>query len=71
MTDQGGRSTSDYVEIIVGQRPVVQFVTPTEGQPFTFGDTVQYEVAVTDDQPVDCSRVQVTYILGHDRTATR
>jgi cytochrome c len=21
---------------------------------------------VTDDQPVDCSRVQVTYILGHD-----
>ena len=22
--------------------------------------------AVTDDQPVDCSRVQVTYILGHD-----
>ena len=33
---------------------------------FQFGDTVQYEVAVTDDQPVDCSKVQVTYILGHD-----
>jgi cytochrome c len=67
VTDQGGRSASDYVEIIVGQRPVVEFVTPTAGQPFSFGDTVQYEVRVTDDQPVDCSRVQVTYILGHDK----
>jgi cytochrome c len=55
------------VEIIVGQRPVVQFITPTEGDPFTFADTVQYEVQVTDDQDVDCDRVQVTYILGHDQ----
>jgi cytochrome c len=67
VTDQGGRSSSDYVEIIVGQRPVVQFVRPTEGQPFHFGDTVQFEVQVTDDQPVDCNRVKVTYILGHDQ----
>ena len=22
---------------------------------------------MTDDQPVDCNRVQVTYILGHDQ----
>ena len=40
VTDQGGRSTSDYVEVTVGSRPVVRFVTPTEGQPFAFGDTV-------------------------------
>ena len=66
VTDQTGRSSSDYVEIIVGQRPVVQFVTPTAGDAFTFGQAVQYEVQVTDDQPVDCNRVQVTYILGHD-----
>ena len=26
---------------------------------------------MTDDQPVDCARVTVTYILGHDSTATR
>ena len=25
-----------------------------------------YEVKVTDDDPVDCSRVTVTYVLGHD-----
>ena len=25
-----------------------------------------YELKVTDDEPVDCSRVTVTYVLGHD-----
>jgi cytochrome c len=65
--DQFGRSASDYVEILVGNTPpVVEFVTPQEGDTFSFGDAVQFEVRVTDDQPVDCSRVQVTYILGHD-----
>ena len=29
----------------------------------------QFEVTVTDDQPVDCSRVTMTYILGHDAHA--
>jgi cytochrome c len=66
VTDTGGRSSSGYVELIVGQPPVVQIIRPVEGQPFQFGDTVEYEVRVTDDQPVDCNRVQVTYILGHD-----
>jgi cytochrome c len=67
VTDQFGRSASDYVEILVGNTPpVVEFVTPQEGDSFAFGDAVQFEVQVTDDQPVDCSRVQVTYILGHD-----
>ena len=67
VTDQGGRSTSDYVEVIVGQRPAVELTVTTDANGFQFGDTVQYSVAVTDDQPVDCSRVQVTYILGHDQ----
>jgi hypothetical protein len=44
----------------------VEFVTPQDGDPFAFGDAVQFVVQVMDDQPVDCSRVQVTYILGHD-----
>ena len=35
--------------------PVVEFVTPEAGQPFQFGQTVAYEVKVTDDLPVDCS----------------
>ena len=71
VTDQGGRNRgkigSDYVEVIVGnEAPVVEFITPTEGDPFSFGDTVEFEVQVTDDQPVDCDNVTVTYILGHD-----
>ena len=67
VTDQGGRSTSDYVEIIVGQRPTVELTVSPAGGTFQFGDTVTYTVTVEDDQPVDCSRVQVTYILGHDQ----
>ena len=67
VTDQGGRSGTDYVTIIVGNTPpVVEFLTPQDGDAFAFGDAVPFEVSVTDDQPVDCSRVQVTYILGHD-----
>ncbi|MCQ2001116.1 PQQ-dependent sugar dehydrogenase [Arthrobacter zhaoxinii] len=71
VTDRGGRhggkSSSAEVVVEVGnQAPVVEFVTPVAGQTFQFGDTVSYEVLVTDDQPVDCSSVQVTYILGHD-----
>ncbi len=68
VTDRGGRRASADVDIVVGnQAPVVEFVTPVDGQAFAFGDTVAYEVTVSDDQPVDCSRVTVTYVLGHDR----
>ncbi len=62
-----GRHASADVDVSVGnQAPVLEFVTPTEGDAFEFGDVVQYEVTVTDDQPVDCADVTVTYILGHD-----
>jgi hypothetical protein len=72
VTDVGGphrgKSAATSVEIAVGNAaPVVELVQPAEGQTFHFGDVVHYEVRVTDDQPVDCSRVQVTYILGHDQ----
>jgi glucose/arabinose dehydrogenase/PKD repeat protein len=71
VTDAGGRhrgrSASAEVDVVVGnQPPEVTFVTPTDGQEFSFGDAVPFEVTVTDDQPVDCSQVTVTYILGHN-----
>jgi glucose/arabinose dehydrogenase/PKD repeat protein len=66
VTDQGGRTVSDYVEITVGQRPVVELTVTTDANGFQFGDTVQYSVTVNDDQPVDCGEVSVTYVLGHD-----
>ena len=71
VTDVGGRHRGRHasadVDIVVGnQAPTVELVAPVAGQPFQFGDTVQFEVSVTDDQPVDCNAVTVTYILGHD-----
>ena len=67
VTDRTGRSASAEVQIIVGnERPTIEFVKPVAGQPFHFGDTVQVEVTVTDDQEVDCTKVQLSYILGHD-----
>jgi cytochrome c len=68
VTDPTGRWASAEVILPVGTlAPQVSFVTPVEGQPFHFGDTVNFQVNVVDDQPVDCSRVTVTYILGHDQ----
>jgi cytochrome c len=72
VTDQGGTDSgkSATAEVMItasnNQQPVVEFVTPTAGQPFSFGDAVPFEVNVTDDEPVDCSRVKIDYILGHD-----
>lgn len=67
VTDKGGRRASTDVDVVVGnQAPELEFVTPVADQAFAFGDTVTYEVKVTDDDPVDCSRVTVTYVLGHD-----
>ncbi len=71
VTDSGGRNrgrtASTYVDVAVGgQAPEVAFVRPGDGTPFEFGDTVAFEVTVTDDQPVDCSQVRVTYIVGHN-----
>ncbi len=63
-----GRHASADVDIVVGnQAPTLTFVSPVAGQPFQFGDTVTYEVTVEDDQPVDCTKVTVSYVLGHDQ----
>ncbi len=68
VTDRTGRSAAATLPLLIGPRPpVVEFVSPVAGQPFEFGQTVAFEVRVTDDLPVDCSRVRVTYILGHDQ----
>jgi glucose/arabinose dehydrogenase len=67
VTDDGGRSAATSVRIVIGNAtPVVELIRPVEGDAFSFGDAVEFEVRVTDDQPVDCAQVTVTYILGHD-----
>jgi cytochrome c len=68
VTDSTGRSASAEFLLHVGPvAPTVSFVTPTEGQPFEFGDTVAFQVEVVDDQPVDCAAVTVTFVLGHEQ----
>ena len=68
VTDLSGRWASTSVRILVGNQPPVVHLTttPAPGQPFHFGDTVTFHVDLTDDEPVDCSKVLVHYVLGHD-----
>ena len=67
VTDQTGRSASWQVRTTVGNTaPRVSLNVVSTSPPFNFGDTVRFTVTVTDDQPVDCSRVSVAYILGHE-----
>jgi glucose/arabinose dehydrogenase/PKD repeat protein len=68
ITDSTGRWASDSVRVLVGnQPPKVELKVVPAGGTFDFGDAVQFTVTVTDDQPVDCARVNVSYILGHDQ----
>jgi cytochrome c len=65
--DSTGRSANASVVIGVG-RPTVALNLPLHGRLFDFGDAIPFQVTVTDPNSatVDCSRVRVNYILGHD-----
>ncbi|MBE2316655.1 PQQ-dependent sugar dehydrogenase [Solirubrobacter sp. CPCC 204708] len=72
VTDETDRTASAEVQIVIGnQRPVLELITSPKpddpATPFQFGTTITYEVKVTDDAPVDCAKVTVAYILGHER----
>ncbi|WP_326570805.1 ThuA domain-containing protein [Actinacidiphila glaucinigra] len=67
--DPTGRTASASVQVVVGNTaPKVTLELPAEGALFSFGDEIPFKVTVTDpeDGTVDCSKVKVTYILGHD-----
>ncbi|NHC15704.1 ThuA domain-containing protein, partial [Motilibacter deserti] len=69
VTNAAGESGSTTVTVTVGNTaPTVTVTTPTNGGFFSFGDRVAWSVTVTDPQDgaIDCSRVQVTFVLGHD-----
>jgi methionine-rich copper-binding protein CopC len=48
--------------------PTVVVTAPVEGGTFAFGDDIPFSITVTDpeDGAIDCSEVQVTFVLGHD-----
>lgn len=67
-----GRTSSAAVLITVGNTaPIVQFTTPPNGLTFSDGDVLNWQANATDPNgtPVDCSRMQVNYLLGHDMHA--
>ncbi|MFJ3718194.1 PQQ-dependent sugar dehydrogenase [Streptomyces sp. NPDC090057] len=68
--DTTGRTGSASVRIVVGNTaPKVTLELPKDGQLFGFGDAVPFKVRVTDPEDgkaVDCSKVTVNFILGHD-----
>ncbi|MGS2648702.1 lectin [Streptosporangium sp. LJ11] len=70
--DPQGLPGGASVAVSVGNTaPAVTLTTPGNGQLFSFGDTVPFQVTVSDpeDGTIDCSRVTVTYSLGHDSHA--
>jgi PKD repeat protein len=72
VSDSTGRSASNSVRVTIGnQAPTVRVTAVSTTPPFNFGDTVRFTVTVTDDQPVDCARVSVGYVLGTTSTGTR
>ena len=69
VTDSNGLSDSKTTTITVGNTTAtIQIKIPAEGDFFTWGDVIPYEVVVTDpeDGVIDCSRVIVTAVLLHD-----
>ncbi|WP_251840720.1 ThuA domain-containing protein [Oceanitalea stevensii] len=63
------RTGTITTNVIVGNTaPEVTLELPVDGGIFSFGDEVPFRVTVTDpeDGEIDCSRVRVEYILGHD-----
>jgi len=68
--DPQGATGSSSVQINVGNTaPTVTINSPGNGQLFSFGDTVSYSITVTDpeDGTIDCTKVKMTYVLGHDQ----
>jgi PKD repeat protein len=70
--DPAGRTASTNLTITVGNTaPTVTLSTPASGALFSFGDAVAYTITVNDpeDGTIDCNRVKLTYLLGHDSHA--
>jgi cytochrome c len=69
VTDAGGRYDSKTIRITVGNTaPKVTISTPADGDFFEWGQTIPFSVTVVDpeDEPIDCSRVEVSLVLVHD-----
>ncbi|WP_029386652.1 PQQ-dependent sugar dehydrogenase [Streptomyces leeuwenhoekii] len=69
VTDATGKRATASVLVTVGNTaPSVRLDLPADGRIHDFGDAIPFKVTVTDpeDGTIDCSRVKVTFIVGHD-----
>lgn len=69
VTNTDGKTATASVPISAGNtRPTVSVHVPPNGAFFEFGDQVKFKVTVTDpeDGTIDCDKVQIQAILGHD-----
>ena len=72
VTDPTGLTGTASLVVTVGNTaPTVTLASPGDGRLFDFGDTVPFQVTVSDpeDGAVDCAKVSVAYLLGHDSHA--
>ncbi|ADI03757.1 Glucose/sorbosone dehydrogenase-like protein [Streptomyces bingchenggensis BCW-1] len=65
---QGLTGTASLVVTVGNTAPTVTLRTPGDGTLFTFGDTLPFTIEASDpeDGQVDCAKVKLTYLLGHD-----
>ncbi|WP_079023684.1 carbohydrate-binding protein [Streptomyces odonnellii] len=65
---EGLTGTASLVVTAGNTAPTVNLTGPKDGELFSFGDTVPFTVSVSDpeDGAIDCTKVKVTYLLGHD-----
>ncbi|MER7905037.1 PQQ-dependent sugar dehydrogenase [[Kitasatospora] papulosa] len=69
VSDGTGRTATASVAVTVGNTaPTVKLELPLDGRVIDPGAAVPFRVTVTDpeDGTVDCSKVKVTFIIGHD-----
>ncbi|MFF0022792.1 PQQ-dependent sugar dehydrogenase [Streptomyces sp. NPDC005496] len=69
VTDATGKSATASVQITVGNTaPTVRIDLPGDGAIYDAGAAIPFKVTVTDpeDGTVDCTKVKVTFIIGHD-----
>ncbi|MFI9642470.1 lectin [Micromonospora sp. NPDC051925] len=66
---QGATGTTSVTVNVGNTAPTVTINSPGDGSLFSFGDTVPFSITVTDpeDGTVDCTKVKMTYVLGHDQ----
>ncbi|MFD8799112.1 carbohydrate-binding protein [Streptomyces atroolivaceus] len=69
LSDGTGNTATASVVVTVGNTaPTVSLELPADGSIIDPGAAVPFEVTVTDpeDGTIDCSKVKVTFIIGHD-----